>query len=163
MTFGAIYKIKCLDKSVTEFYIGSSNNLYKRIIVHKSRCNISKYNYKVYKFMRDHGGWNNWEIVVIKKLPNTNRQARFYIEQFYKNLYKPTLNSHDAIVDPEWQKNYDANRPNKVERAEKNKIHYAKNKDIFNAKRRVKVTCSQCDKEINKSNITRHIKTQHKI
>ena len=164
MKFGAIYKFVCRDKSVKDEYIGSTKNLHQRIVVHKDRCNnINNPNYilPIYMFINVNGGWDNWEIVVIKKLPICSKDARCYIEQFYINLYKPTLNTINAVVDPEYDKNYDANRPNKVERAEKFKIHYKKNKDIYNANRRVKVKCPNCDKEMNKCNITRHIKTQH--
>mgnify|MGYP003651795776 CR=1 FL=1 len=156
MKFGAIYKFVCRDKSVKDEYIGSTKNLHQRIISHKSHCNnsnSSKYNYKVYQFIRENGAWENWEIVVIKKIPNTNKEARYYIEQFYKNLYKPTLNTINAMgLDiegkKEWQKNYD-------------KIYYIENKDRFNANKRVKVKCPICDKEINKGNINRHIKRKH--
>ena len=137
MKFGAIYKFICIDKSLKDEYIGSTKNLYNRICQHKCRCNninSSKYNLKVYKFIRENGGWSNWEIVVIKKLPNTTKEARCYIEQFYKNLYKPTLNNYNAIgCDIERRKKHD----------------------------NTKVKCDICDKELNKKNITIHIDTIH--
>ena len=152
MKFGAIYKFVCRDKSVTEFYIGSTKNLQRRIGQHKHSYHniISKeYNYKVYKFMRVNGGWSNWEIVVIKKLPNTNKEARCYIEQFYKNLYKPTLNSRNAM-------GYDIERIKETE-----KIYYKKNKDKIKETRSVKSKCPICDLEIHKNSIKRHIKRKH--
>ena len=156
MKFGAIYKFVCRDKSVTEFYIGSTKNLQRRILNHKTSChnsNCKEYNYKVYKFMRVNGGWSNWEIVVIKKLPNTNKEARCYIEQFYKNLYKPTLNSRNAMGydierEKEWQKNYDKN-------------YRIENKDKIKAREKLKAKCPICDLEMTKHCIKRHIKRKH--
>tara|TARA_R110000744_G_scaffold67751_1_gene138050 strand:+ start:161 stop:631 length:471 start_codon:yes stop_codon:yes gene_type:complete len=156
MKFGAIYKFVCRDKSVTEFYIGSTKNLQQRIYHHKSSCHNSngkEYNLKVYQFIRENGGWENWEIVVIKKLPNTNKEARCYIEQFYKNLYKPTLNSRNAMGydierEKEWQKNYDKN-------------YRIENKDKIKAREKLKAKCPICDLEMTKHCIKRHIKRKH--
>ena len=75
MKFGAIYKFVCIDKSVKDEYIGSTKNLYRRIYHHKSsshNSNLSKYNYKVYQFIRDHGGWDNFDMVLIEYFPCEN-------------------------------------------------------------------------------------------
>mgnify|MGYP003639226181 CR=1 FL=1 len=67
-----IYKICCKDISVREMYIGSTTNHYKRTATHKCNCNNEtgeKYNLKVYKFIREHGGWDNWEMVELYKYP----------------------------------------------------------------------------------------------
>tara|TARA_R110000772_G_scaffold783_2_gene2689 strand:+ start:110 stop:568 length:459 start_codon:yes stop_codon:yes gene_type:complete len=152
MKFGAIYKFVCRDKSVKEFYIGSTKNLQRRILNHKTSChniNSKEYNYKVYQFIRDNGGWENWQIVVIRKLPNTNKPARCYIEQFYKNLYKPTLNNYNAM-------GYDIER---IKETEKN--YRIENKDTIKETRSVKAKCPHCDLEMHKNSIKRHIKRKH--
>ena len=55
-----IYKIVCNDLSVTEIYIGHTTHFRQRKCEHKSICNSlnsKKYNYPLYKFIREHNGW----------------------------------------------------------------------------------------------------------
>ena len=165
MKFGAIYKFVCRDKSVTEFYIGSTKNLQNRIKCHKCRCNSinSKphHNLKVYQFIRENGGWENWEIVVIKKLPNTNKEARCYIEQFYKNLYKPTLNNYNAVgLDIERKKERKKNKV-KCPICDKDITIDNLNQHINNIHNKIKSKCPICDLEMYKNNIKPHIKRKH--
>jgi len=64
-----IYKICCKDPEITDIYIGSTTNFKRRMSEHKSKCNNEKsnqYNLPVYRFIRDHGGFNNWSVVKIK-------------------------------------------------------------------------------------------------
>lgn len=67
-----IYKIVCKDSSITEMYIGHTTNYDRRNGEHRTNStNINKrtYNYPVYKFIRGHGGWDNWEMVEMYKYP----------------------------------------------------------------------------------------------
>ena len=68
---GYIYKIVCKDSSIREMYIGSSTDSYRKC-KHKSACNKETdvhYNLKIYKFIRAHGGWDNWKLVELYKYP----------------------------------------------------------------------------------------------
>ena len=62
-----IYKICCKDLSVKDVYVGSTTNFVQRCQRrrdHKAVCNNEKgrdYNYYVYQFIRENGGWDNWE------------------------------------------------------------------------------------------------------
>lgn len=59
-----IYKICCKDLNITDVYIGHTTNFQKRLLQHKTVCNkILKNDLKVYKFIREHGGWDNWDMV----------------------------------------------------------------------------------------------------
>ena len=72
-----IYKIVCKDSSIREKYIGHTTNFNNRMGKHKSNCNCvtrPEYNFPVYKFIRDHGGWDNWEMVELYKYPCVNIQ-----------------------------------------------------------------------------------------
>ena len=58
-----IYKIVCTDLSNKDIYVGHTTQFIKRKSSHKHNCNnpISKfYNLKVYKTIRENGGWENW-------------------------------------------------------------------------------------------------------
>ena len=61
-----IYQIECKDPTITKTYAGHSTNLIKRRQKHKEICN--KHNSKghnsyVYQFIRENGGWDNWQVV----------------------------------------------------------------------------------------------------
>ena len=60
-----IYKIQCNDKLIKEIYIGSTINFINRRYYHKN--NYEKKDTKVYKFIRENGGWNNWTMTKIKE------------------------------------------------------------------------------------------------
>jgi len=131
-----VYKIVCKDKSITEFYIGSTNNLYNREATHKSNCKyLNCYSKGLYMFILNNGGWDNWKIVVLEETPNYNKHQRFTLEQSYKDKLNPQLNKCNPIgLD-----------------LEKKKINI-KN---YNKK---KQNCSYCGKEMLKTSIPRHTK-----
>ena len=95
----SIYKI--YSDFHDDFYIGSTTNLVNRIQAHKYRCNNLSYkktNYKIYKTIRENGGWDNWQIVEIDKLINvTSIQARQCEDKWILQL-KPTLNTIRAFT-----------------------------------------------------------------
>ena len=67
---GIIYIIKCKDKSIKDWYIGSTINLKSRIMHHKSMCNnknCKDYNCKKYKFIRENGGFDNFYFEIFNK------------------------------------------------------------------------------------------------
>ena len=66
---GLIYEIVCNDVNVKERYVGSTTSFVKRKGSHKSVCNNANgksYNLNVYKFIRDNGNWENWNMVLIE-------------------------------------------------------------------------------------------------
>jgi len=90
-----IYKLCCKDTSITDIYVGSTTAFRARKNQHKHRyCNENhkKHNYKVYQFIRDNGGWDNWEMIPIKSV-NVNNKTELIIEErkVFEEL-KPTLN-----------------------------------------------------------------------
>ena len=60
-----IYKLCCKDVNITDEYVGGTTNFYGRKGNHKGKCNNS--NTRVYKFIRENGGWDNWEMIEIEK------------------------------------------------------------------------------------------------
>ena len=98
-----IYKIFCDDDNITEIYIGSTTDYTRRKSEHKSSCNNTKrrrYNQKLYKTIRDNGGWENFRMIEIEKYPcNDKREAECREEYWRKNL-KAELNSIRCWIDP---------------------------------------------------------------
>ena len=62
------YKIICKDLSIANCYVGHTTNFKARKHQHKSNCyntNAKHYNLFVYEFIRENGGWENWDMVEI--------------------------------------------------------------------------------------------------
>ena len=93
---GIVYKLCCRDVEIKEIYIGSTTNFRKRKWMHKSSCNNEKnngYNLYVYQFIRENGGFQNWDMVQIEEIKFNTRQElhmkeRYYIEQLISGLNK---------------------------------------------------------------------------
>ena len=102
-----IYKLCCKDPSITDIYIGSTTNFIERKCSHKNCCinkNSKKYNMNVYKFIREHGDWDNWDMVQIEiygvekkrdlqtATTNSNSLSVFYLQFPPKTVSRPTDN-----------------------------------------------------------------------
>lgn len=87
---GLIYKIVCNDLECKDIYIGSTTNFRVRKDSHKSNCNNENskcYNLKIYKTIRDNGGWNNWQMIEIEKYPcNDGNELRARERLKYEEL-----------------------------------------------------------------------------
>ena len=69
-----IYKIQHIEKPEL-LYVGSTTNFTQRKNKHKSSCyndNSHKYNYKLYQTIRDNGGWDAFNMVILKPFPCQN-------------------------------------------------------------------------------------------
>ena len=67
-----IYKIHKNDIC----FIGSTTNETSRRNSHKKECDNEtgkSYNYYMYKYIRENGGWDNWNFEVIEKYPCYNK------------------------------------------------------------------------------------------
>ncbi len=98
-----IYKIQSIDNPEL-LYVGSTTDFTKRKYVHKSDChnpNGNKYNYKLYQMIRDNGGWDMFNMVIVKEFPCENkRQVECEEDKLIREM-KSTLNSQRAFVTPE--------------------------------------------------------------
>ena len=112
-----IYKLCCRDTSIEEIYVGSTCNLARRKTNHKSACNNDSHrNYKmfIYKFIRDHGGWDNWDLIMVDEFScdtklQKDKKEREWIEQLKPKLNKniPAHFQNGEVHDQkEWEKGY---------------------------------------------------------
>jgi len=121
MTIYTFYQIVCNDKTVKESYVGSSVNFKDRKSRHKCNCNSPNskcYNFKIYKFIRDNGGWNNFNFITLKEIVCADKYEAHKIEQSYINELNPELNerlSYTGLTKLEYSKKYnlDYNRNHK--------------------------------------------------
>jgi hypothetical protein len=84
-----------------ECYIGSTFDFNQRMINHKSDCyneNGERYNFKIYKYIRGNGGWNNVNISIIDVYYLVNRKFKKETEQYYMEYFQSGLNSNKAFT-----------------------------------------------------------------
>lgn len=104
-----IYIIKCKDDNITEEYIGSTTDFTKRKSRHKYSCNNEKdkkYNFKLYKIIRDNGGWDNWIMLEVEKYPCQDGNDARRREEEIRVERKAKLNSIKAFCGETKQEYY---------------------------------------------------------
>jgi len=117
-----IYKIHSLNPDVKEVYVGSTCDFANRKYNHKKCCNNPNdngYNYKLYKYIRENGGWDKFMMTPIKMYP-CNSKMELHIEE-RKNIEElnATLNSDiPSRTKKEYMKEYN----NKYKEQNKEKI-----------------------------------------
>ena len=137
-----IYKLCCRNANITEIYIGSTTNFRRRKSGHKTTCNNGKhkaYNFEVYKFIRDNGGFENWDMIEIEKVNATDKKDLEKNERRVIDELKPILNcripgrtkkeyyAENADKFKEHKKEYNAKNADKIK--EQVKKYYAENAD----------------------------------
>ena len=94
---GIVYKLCCVDTDITEEYIGSTKNFTRRRTEHKSRCHHEsgeKYNFYLYQFIRENGGWDNWRMIQLEAVKyDTKRDLEAHERRWIEQL-KPELNKN---------------------------------------------------------------------
>ena len=92
---GMIYKLCCNDLNITDIYIGSTVCFKERKRCHKKSCNnpnSRNYNLKVYKFIRDNGGWDKWSMVLVANTSCNSKLELAKHERHYYEKLNATLN-----------------------------------------------------------------------
>ena len=90
-----IYKLVCKDLLIKECYVGHTCNWIHRKSEHKrSIINESRIEYFSNKsiFIRDNGGWNNWDMVLIEEYPCETRLEAHQRERYWMETLKASLN-----------------------------------------------------------------------
>ena len=125
-----IYKIWKDD----DFYIGSTTDFTNRKRQHKQSCNNEKdkgYNYKIYKIIREKGGWLAWEMTPLEEYKDCKSliEARIREEEWRVKI-QANLNMQKCYADSltkEYHVQY--REENKEQITEKKKYIYQKNKE----------------------------------
>lgn len=145
------YKIVCNDLNIKDCYIGHTTQFIKRKSAHKYRCideNNKKYNIYLYEFIRNNGGWDNWDMIMIEEIKCENvldakRQERKFIEEYQASLNKQTPSKTykewcDENKDKlkQYKKTWYENNKDKQEYKDKQKINKKKyiNQDEYKIK-----------------------------
>jgi len=172
------------DLENNNIYIGSTTNFRTRKNVHKYNCNNEnrkEYNFFVYQFIRENGGWENWVMILIEKYPCDGKEELKIRERYHIELLKSKLNKqmptrtkkeyyeNNKEIFAEQKKQYYQNNKkilsekqkeyreqNKEYKKEKAKQYYENNKQIILEKAKEKVICDHCGYEITKNNLKKH-------
>jgi len=97
------YKIYCNDTTVNDLYVGHTTNFVQRKYSHQKACtkeNYPNHHLKVYKCIREHGGWDNWKMKIIGFQDCTDHYEARKIEQNYFKTLHATLNSIEPLPKP---------------------------------------------------------------
>ena len=174
-----IYKIVCNDLNVTDCYVGHTINMTKRKYWHKSACTNEKnkaYNFKIYKIIRENGGWENWTMLLVEKFPCKDnheackRERELYEELDAKmNTRRPYLTKEETKdlkqqIDKQYREEHKEElkqnhklyrEEHKEDKKQYDKLYREENKE----KLKEKVECEFCSKLLSKGNMSAH----HKI
>jgi hypothetical protein len=132
------YKLVCKDITITNLYVGHTTDLKTRKSAHKTKCHNEKtrsYNIPVYKFIREHGGFENWDMIVIHRQNCVDKHEARTIERGFMESLGATLNSYMPIrTKAEWievrrQKNESYGESHTEEKKAYNLAYYIANKD----------------------------------
>lgn len=94
---GFIYKL--YNTNTGDFYIGSTYEPSKRWDDHRYNTGAvynKKYNYKLYRTIRETGGWHIWKQQIIDSYYEITKEDLKDIEQQYILQLRPTCNSVNA-------------------------------------------------------------------
>jgi hypothetical protein len=163
------------DYDNSNVYVGSTTDFTRRKNNHKSNCNNEKskeYNDKKYKYIREKGGWDCFNMIEVEKFPcNDGNEARER-EEYWKCYFNSQLNTRKAYRTDEERIEYqkeqnDLNKDKFKEYREqhKDKItdyakgYYEEHKDKILEKQSQQTTC-ECGCMITKVYLPTHRKSQ---
>ena len=159
-----IYKIT----NNTNIYIGSTTNFKNRMSQHKHTCNTPHnkgYNLKVYTFIRNNGGWDNFTMEIIETTEKTGKELceleRYYIELLNADLNNDLPNrTRKEYYQDNKEKAKQYREDNKEKYKEHNKKYREENKNRLYEYKTKKVECSNCGCIVNRNDMARHKRTQ---
>lgn len=161
------------DLENNNIYVGSTTNFRIRKYKHKASCiNEKKKDYKtpVYQFIRDNGGWTEWQMIPIEVYPCNDKKELEVRERHHIELLKPKLNKQ--IPTRTQKEYYNVNKEKILENAKEyyndnkkqikntSKKYYEANKEQVKEKRKEKVICDNCGAETTKNHLKRHQKSK---
>jgi len=159
-----IYKLCCKDPNITDIYIGSTTSLKHRKASHKACCNTETrkgYNNYKYKFIRENGTWENWDMILIEYYPcETKLQLERREREFIEKLKSSLNQTIPTRTYKEYREDFKEQRTayNKKYREENREHRTAYNKK-YRDDNKIKIEC-ECGSIVLKYYLTEHKKTK---
>ena len=147
-------------------YVGSTKNLNRRIIQHRSCAKLGN-SLPLYQYIGSHGGFNNFGFVILKYLDFTTSRALTEVEESYIRKFDPPLNKNSAHIGMSLREYhsmctlrwYYKNRERALVSARE---HYRNNRERIKKMRKERyhrqVNCDVCNRMV--KCFTRHKKTK---
>ncbi len=155
-----VYKLVPNDLNIKDCYVGSSTNFNQRKSDHKSVCKNPKnknHNIPVYKTIREKGGFDAWDMILIENYPCKSKpellaRERYHIEDLEANLNK-------VIPTRTHKEYYDDNKEIIKEKIGK---YREKNKVQIQAYKAQKMDC-ECGGTYTQNHKSRHLQSKKHI
>ena len=164
---GMIYKLTCRNPDITKIYVGSTVDWTRRKASHKCDCNnpnSSKHHLFVYEFIREHGGWDNWHMILIENYPCNSKRELEARENYWANELHSTLNSMRPYVSDEMKRKEHIERSAKWNKDNKERYNEICKKYMENnkEKRKERITCELCGVIHSKGGTAQHKRTNNR-
>ena len=124
------YKIVCKDLNIKDCYVGHTTDFTKRKNHHKRNCynqNSKNFTNYVYQFIRENGGWDNFDMVIVKIQECENSLEARRIEREFVEQLQATLNKYVP---------YKSEDEKAEEKKEFDRQYYKNHKEEMNTKSR---------------------------
>ena len=96
-----IYEIVCKDANIKYIYVGHTKNFTNRYYGHTNPYNNNPkskvFNYRLYKTIRENGGWDNWIMNPIEIFNSNDKEQALIREQYWIDSKKSDMNQVCAI------------------------------------------------------------------
>jgi hypothetical protein len=105
----SFYKFVCKNPDILFSYVGHTICFRHRKSGHKTDCNNpnrKSHNLPLYKYMREHGGFENWDMIVIHTQICKNKRDAERIETELMEQQQFKLNTNKAFRTEEQRKEY---------------------------------------------------------
>jgi predicted GIY-YIG superfamily endonuclease len=152
-----IYKIVSNDLTITDSYIGHTTDFRTRKWQHKYSCITEKargYNYKLYKFIRENGGWDSFSMVFIETYPCKDTHEATARERYWYETLNSQLN---AILPQRSRAEYLVDNKDIIRQQEK--VYRETHRDIIHQRNGEIITC-ECGSSFVRSYLARHKRTK---
>ena len=156
-----MYKFVCNDLTVDQCYVGHTTNWRSRKNIHKSSCTNIKnptHNRKIYKIMRECGGWDNWQMIEIEKYPCNDSNKATARERYWYDQLNSTMNFYKPCLTDEERNNYDV-----LCRSSQKKEYYIANKAHTVQRKKLNVFTCTCGSVVRVNDRKQHSNTKKHI
>ena len=140
-----IYKVSCKDITITESYIGKTQNVIKRWTEHKSSSKGKNLRQpRLYDFINKNGGIDNWDFQILEAFEWEYEVARKK-ERFWYEKIQPKLNDkHPGL--------------SKKESAHLSYLRNSEARDLQRHEHRVEKIICECGMSISRQSRSEHLK-----
>jgi hypothetical protein len=120
-----MYKIAPKNPELKSCYVGSTTNFVTRMRHHKEQAindNYNKSHFKLYQFIRQNGGWDEWDMFKLEEIYGKTKLEARIREQELIDQHGANLNSLKAYISEEQRKELKKQITEKYREENKEKI-----------------------------------------